>query len=143
MRDEGHEMGNHLLGDFPSILLSAGRFDRELRENHRLLARYGPVKWFRPASGWFSRRMLRGAEEIGYRCCLGSVYPRDGHLPFIWLTTSYVLRKVFPGSIIILHDGRNRHRRTVEVLRRVLPELKRRGYRLVTVSEVVDVKNSG
>jgi polysaccharide deacetylase 2 family uncharacterized protein YibQ len=51
-----------------------------------------------------------------------------------------VLRKVRPGSIIVLHDHGLRGKRTIAVLEAVLPELKRRGFRMVTLSELVDSK---
>jgi peptidoglycan/xylan/chitin deacetylase (PgdA/CDA1 family) len=47
-----------------------------------------------------------------------------------------VLANVRPGAVLVLHDGRSRGRRTVEVLRRVLPLLAARGYRVVTLSEL-------
>jgi polysaccharide deacetylase 2 family uncharacterized protein YibQ len=36
----------------------------------------------------------------------------------------------------VLHDGGQRGQRTARVLRAVLPELKRRGLRVVTLSEL-------
>jgi acetolactate synthase regulatory subunit len=37
---------------------------------------------------------------------------------------------------VILHDGGSRGRRTARVLAEVLPELRRRGYRVVSLSEL-------
>ena len=45
------------------------------------------------------------------------------------------MTNVRPGSVIILHEGGGRGLRAVEVLRRVLPALKERGYRVVSLSE--------
>jgi hypothetical protein len=39
-------------------------------------------------------------------------------------------------TVIILHQGGGCGRRTVEVLCRVLPALKERGYRVVSLSEL-------
>jgi len=50
--------------------------------------------------------------------------------------TRYILRNTEPGSIIILHEGGARGQRTVRVLARVLPEMRRRGYRMVSLSEL-------
>jgi acetolactate synthase regulatory subunit len=46
------------------------------------------------------------------------------------------LLNVRPGGVIILHDGVLTLERTVGVLERVLPALRRRGYRVVTLSEL-------
>jgi polysaccharide deacetylase 2 family uncharacterized protein YibQ len=48
----------------------------------------------------------------------------------------HLLRRVLPGSIIVLHDGGARGERTIAVLGAILPEFKRRGFRVVTLSEL-------
>jgi peptidoglycan/xylan/chitin deacetylase (PgdA/CDA1 family) len=48
-----------------------------------------------------------------------------------------MLFNTHPGAILILHDGSEQRARTVAVLDRVLAELQRRGYRVVTVSELL------
>ena len=133
---EGHELGNHLMVDAPSIRLPAGEFERQLLRTHELLSPFGPVRWFRPGSGWYSRRMLEQLGRHGYRCALGSAYAYDCHVRSARYASWHILLNARPGSVIILHDGRESRRRTVAVLRRVLPELGRRGYRVVTLSEL-------
>ena len=134
---EGHELGNHLTRDRPSIRLSAGDFARDLRAAHQVLAPYGAVRWARPASGWYSRTMIETMEAQGYRCALGAVYPFDAAIPSTLFAARYILRHARPGAVVILHDGGARGRRTARVLGKVLPELRRRGYRVVSLSELV------
>jgi peptidoglycan/xylan/chitin deacetylase (PgdA/CDA1 family) len=136
MVNEGHEIGNHHLHDDPSIRLSADEFEQQLLLTHQRLASFGHTHWFRPASGWFNQRILQQLEQHGYTCVLGSAYAED------WLSSptylsQHILFNTQPGSIIILHDGSLERARTVAVLQRVLPELQRRGYRVVTVSELL------
>lgn len=132
----GHEVGNHLTRDRPSIRLDAAAFARDLGEAHGVLAPFGPVRWARPGAGWYSRTMIATILRQGYRCALGSVYPYDATIPSVTWSRWYILRNVRPGAILILHDGGARGRRTVRVLRAVLPELRRRGFRVVTLSEL-------
>jgi peptidoglycan/xylan/chitin deacetylase (PgdA/CDA1 family) len=134
---EGHEIGNHLLRDLPSIKLPPHEFESQLVSAHRILSRFAAPRWFRPGSAWFSRAMLESLGRHGYRCVLGSVYPYDAHLPWPAFAKSYILGRVRPGAIVILHDGKGRGRRTLEVLQEVLPRLRARGYRIGTVSELV------
>ena len=134
----GHEIGNHFTQDRPSVRLSAGEFARDLEQANRVLARFGVVRWARPGSGWYTRAMIATMARQGYRCALGSVYPYDAVIPSAAFSRWHILRNVGPGAIVVLHDGAARGRRTVEVLRVVLPELTRRGVRVVTVSELVD-----
>jgi peptidoglycan/xylan/chitin deacetylase (PgdA/CDA1 family) len=132
----GHELGNHFTRDWPSIRLGAGEFERDLQDAHGLLAPHGPVHWARPGSGWYSQAMIATMARQGYRCALGSVYPYDAMIPSAAFSRWHILRNVRPGAIIVLHDGGARGRRTVRVLRAVLPELQRRGFRVVTLSEL-------
>jgi len=134
---EGHELGNHLTRDEASIELSPDAFAAAVAEAGRVLGRFAPVRWLRPGSGWYDDAMLDTIERVGHRCALGSVYPYDPHVPSARFAAAYVLSNVRPGAVIVLHEGGDRGRRTLETLRRVLPVLRARGYRVVTLSELV------
>lgn len=138
----GHELGNHLSRDEPSISLSSGDFEKDLLRAHRTLAQFGPVKWARPGSGRYSRSMITIMRRHGYRCALGSVYPYDALLPSARFASAFILRNAGPGAIIILHDGGQRGFRSARVLRNVLPELRRRGFQVVTLSQMVAKANT-
>jgi peptidoglycan/xylan/chitin deacetylase (PgdA/CDA1 family) len=71
---------------------------------------------------------------LGYRIVLGSVYPHDPLMRVWWVNAWYVLSMVRPGAVVICHDRRSW---TVPMLRKVLPELKRRGYRVVNLTELL------
>lgn len=134
---EGHELGHHMMVDEPSIGLPPGTFRDRFGAMDALLSDFGGSRLFRPASGWFDDRMVEQAARLGYRTVLGSVYPFDAQHPFPSLSSWFVRRHAAPGSIVVLHDGVARGRRTAEVLREVLPDLLARGYRVVPVSELV------
>lgn len=134
---EGHEVGNHFTRDRPSIRLSPEEFEEDLLQAHRVLAPFGQLRWARPASGWYTQSMVSAMSRHDYRCALGSVYPLDAALPSVAWASHYILRNARPGAIVILHDGGARGRRTARVLARVLPKLRQRGYRVVTLSELV------
>ena len=136
MVGEGHELGNHLTRDEASARLTPAAFATAVREAHAVLGRFGPVRWLRPASGWYNEAMLDTIEREGHRCALGSIYPYDAHHPWAGVSAAYILSNARPGGVIVLHEGGSRGRRTVEVLRRVLPELRARGYRIATLSEL-------
>ncbi|KAA2301158.1 polysaccharide deacetylase family protein, partial [Clostridioides difficile] len=46
---------------------------------------------------------------------------------------------VKPGSVLIFHDGYGDRSQTVEAVRVLVEELAGEGYRLVTVSELLDI----
>lgn len=136
MLAEGHELGNHFTRDRPGIRLSAEAFAQDLEHAHRALSRYGPVRWARPGAGWYSQRMVAIMAEQGYHCALGSVYPYDATIPSTTFASWHIIGNVQPGAIVVLHDGGARGERTVRVLETVLPALERRGFRVVTLSEL-------
>lgn len=133
-----HELGNHLYHDRPTWRLSREELRSALARTDSVLAPYGGTRWIRPGGGWVDEDLLAVVAERGDRVALGSVYPFDATLPFPDLLTGFVLRKVRPGSVIVLHDGPDRGRRTADVLVRVLPELRARGYRVVTLGRLVE-----
>lgn len=133
----GHELGNHLMSDRRSITLDPNEFERQLAESHALIAPFGPVRWFRPGSGFYNTRMLEQIRPYNYRCVVGSVYPYDAQLHSVEFATGYILGNSQAGSIIVLHDGDCERQGTVEILRRIVPALQKRGYRFATLSELV------
>jgi peptidoglycan/xylan/chitin deacetylase (PgdA/CDA1 family) len=138
----GNELGNHAMYDEPSRSLSDAVLEDQIRQVHgRIQEAYstassqGQENWlFRPGSGFFSSRMRELVNKLGYRLVLGDVYPHDPQVPFWRLNASHILSMVGPGSILVCHDRREW---TVPMLQKVLPELSRRGYRVVTVSELL------
>lgn len=134
----GHEIGNHMTQDEPSIELSPEAFERKLLQAHAELSEFTELRWFRPGSGWYDEAMLEILERHGYRCVLGTVYPLDAHIGSVRFASRVILAMAKPGRIIILHDAGERGQRTWEILREVLPVLRERGYRVVTVSELLE-----
>jgi peptidoglycan/xylan/chitin deacetylase (PgdA/CDA1 family) len=134
---EGHELGNHFTEDRASIRLDRRAFEADLLQADRDISMWGRSIWARPGSGWYSQTMIEVMRRHGYRCALGSVYPLDATIPSVAWAAHYVLRNVRPGAIVVLHDGGSRGRRTARILAEVLPELRRRGYRVVSLSELV------
>ena len=131
---QGHEIGNHMTRDEPSIRLSPEAFDAAVAEAGAVLRHFAPVEWLRPGSGWYTRRMVATIEGAGYRCALGSIYPFDPQLPSSTFASAFILANVQPGAVIVLHDGPVRGHRTAKTLQRVLPVLRTRGYRVVSLS---------
>jgi peptidoglycan/xylan/chitin deacetylase (PgdA/CDA1 family) len=140
MIEEGHELGNHLTADEPSVNLPPKEFEQALIEADDILSEFMDVQWIRPGSGWYNEEMLAIIKKHGYRCALGSVYPYDPQIGLYWYSAQYVLWKVKPGAVIVLHDHDTRGRRTAKALEVILPELEERGYRVVTLSELAAVQ---
>ena len=83
--------------------------------------------------------MIRSLERYDYRLALGSIYPFDSHIPSAWFASRYIVWRAHPGGIIVLHDFGPRGMRTVETLSYVLPRLVEKGYRIVTLSQLLEI----
>ncbi len=139
----GHEIGNHTYSHPPLILLTDKQVKLEIERTDRLLRDLGgPIpKYLRPPSGFFNKRVLTIAEELGYRLVIGDVYPRDSHRPGSVTITQRVLERATKGSIIILHDGGNVGKvdrsQTHDALHAIIPELQKKGFEFVTLSTLL------
>lgn len=132
----GHELGNHLMRDEPSVLLGHAEFERQLHAVHGLLSAFGDVTSFRPGSGWFTPAMLRSAASLGYRCALGS----PGLVAKAYAEPSALAERFAdrcrPGSVIVLHEGTSSRAPVAEVVDVLLSALARKGLRATTLSDV-------
>ena len=135
----GHELGNHMTRDEPSHRLSISAFSTELQRADAKLSRFDDVRWFRPGGGWFNTEMVEAARRVGYGTALGSVYPFDTMLPSPRFAVWYVRTQVRAGSVIVLHDGGARGRRTAAALEQILPALGQQGFSVVTLSALADM----
>ena len=132
----GHEIGNHLTKDEPSIRLGEN-FEPELAKAHKILSNYSTnINWFRPGSGFCDRSMIDIAKQYNYQTALGSVWSYDTNIPSSKFATWFILANTKPGSIIVLHDIGDRGERTVKTLENIIPKLQKKGYQFVTLSNL-------
>jgi len=139
---EGHELANHAMNDEPSRDLSNEELEFQvLSVKAKLVAAYTaenkilPNNYFRPGSGLFNFRMRDLLGNRGFRIVLGSIYPHDPQIRYPNVNANHILSMAHPGGIIICHD---RRKWTAPMLRIVLPELKKQGYKIVTITELVN-----
>lgn len=81
--------------------------------------------------------MLRISRRHGYRVVLGSVAPRDLAVRRLERELRFVLRRLQPGAIVVLHEGEDSRAPVVALTDLLLLELAKRGYRAVTVSQLL------
>jgi len=140
---QGHELGNHLWRDERAAALAPPVFQQQLADTERVIQRAAAPaqvrwRWFRPGGGWFHQRMLDGLSARSYRLVLGSIFPWDTLRPPLWFVRLFVRINAHPGGILVLHDTPALSGRTLDTLRRLIPDLRRRGYRFVHLRELLD-----
>ena len=134
----GHEVGNHSYSHARMVGRSAGFYDREIAETDSLLRRSGvpAPNLFRPPYGKKLVGLPRAIERHGYRMIMWDVEDPPG------ATTArdyaqQVVQEARPGSIILMHVMYKSNRVAREALPLVVDGLKARGFRVVTVGELL------
>ncbi|EEP76581.1 conserved hypothetical protein [Uncinocarpus reesii 1704] len=139
----GNELANHAMHDETSKALSEDALREQIGAVQGMIQQaYAALdpkreypKYFRPGGGFFGARMQKLLGQLGYRLVLGDIYPHDPFVPYWRVNAKHILSMLHPGGIIICHDRRSW---TLPMLRKVLPEIRRRGYRIVTVTELLE-----
>ncbi|OAA64307.1 polysaccharide deacetylase [Niveomyces insectorum RCEF 264] len=140
----GHELANHGMHDEAARALADGVLADQIQTVDGLLQRIykdassssmrQPPHYFRPGSGFFSDRMRALVSRLGYRLVLGNVYPHDAQINSPWANARHILSMLQPGAIVICHDRRSW---TAPMLRTMLPAAIARGYKFVTLTELL------
>ncbi|WP_433799779.1 polysaccharide deacetylase family protein [Actinomycetospora sp. CA-084318] len=132
----GHEIGNHSWRDRPTWRLPLDEFRGDLRRTQQLLAGFGPVRWFRPGSGWPTPGHLAIAEAEGLRCVLGSAVAVAGSGAGTPTSAAWLDPVVRRGSVVVLHEGPQRLG-VADTVDGLLARTARRGLSGVTLSDLV------
>lgn len=133
----GHEIGNHTYTH--KYLGTAGKkqTEKEISACDSMLFEHNEycTRLFRPPGGIMNDDISEICASMGYSVVLWSVDTRDWSGRSAAEIEKEILNNVSDGAVILMHDGVRGH--TAEALRTIIPELKRRGYEFVTVSELI------
>jgi len=138
---EHHELANHTYTHPDVSHLSSERLREEvLAAQEAIYESTGVIpRLFRPPGGHYSERVVHAAKEAGCLVVMWSWHQdtRDWSDPGVGNIVNKVLQNARNGDIVLFHDFGGNRQQTVDALRQILPELKKRGYRFVTVSELM------
>jgi peptidoglycan/xylan/chitin deacetylase (PgdA/CDA1 family) len=137
---DGDALGDHSFSH-PDLTRS-GQVHAQLQQTIqaiRALTGYTPCV-FRPPYGAYDGPVLSAARSLGLATILWNVDPRDWALPGTAAIERSVLSQVQPGSIIISHDGGGPRGQTLEAYPRIIAALRARGYRIVTIPELLGLR---
>lgn len=134
---EGHEIGNH--SQTHPLLSKLG--DSQLRqEMQRCEDSIGRAAGIRPRTmrppygGLLQRQRQLVLNEFGYPTILWSVDPLDWKRPGASVIASRIVSGTTPGGIVLAHDL---HAQTIDSMPQALDGLLRRGFKFVTVSQLI------
>jgi peptidoglycan/xylan/chitin deacetylase (PgdA/CDA1 family) len=147
--EEGHEIGNHTYDHHGLFYYKPQELNREVKDTEKVILSVTGIKtkYFRPPKAWITAKERKYLNSLGYTTVLWSLNSKD------WVNfddryiVKYILHHVQPGDIILFHDsggvfkteGGNR-KETVNTIPRLVQKLRERGYRFVTISQLLDLQ---
>lgn len=138
IRDAGHAIGNHSW-DHPSR--PRDPIAQITRTNAVIKRELGRVPTtFRPPYGMLHNGMARKFMKDGGAVIMWSADSNDWKRPGASRIASTVLRQASSGGIVLMHDGGGNRTQTVAALRTILRVLDERGYKFVTVPELLAMR---
>lgn len=136
----GHALGNHSWNHYyhyhnPSAAA------REIDNTTARVYKTTGVKMslFRPPGGVLNNGLANYARKKKQVVVMWDADSQDYRVSAHALKNN-VLRYAKPGGIVLMHDGGGDRSRTVSVLPEIISELKKQGYRFVTVPELLEMK---
>jgi peptidoglycan-N-acetylglucosamine deacetylase len=105
----------------------------------RGLTGYSPCV-FRPPYGDYDSAVVRTARSLGLATVMWDVDPSDWALPGTPAIEQRVLAQVRPGSIVISHDGGGPRGETLAAYPHIISALRARGYRFVTIPQLLGLR---
>ncbi|WP_202976472.1 polysaccharide deacetylase family protein [Anaerophilus nitritogenes] len=138
---EGHEIGNHTFSHIDTKQTSSIKVEEELKKTQEIIFNTTGIKSkvFRPPFGFYNSQIIDIAHKYDCKIVLWSPHQdaKDWNYPGVDNIVHQVLSKVQNGDIILLHDYVEKDCQSIEALKTILPELKSRGYKFVTISELI------
>lgn len=137
--DEGHEVASHTYNHPQLTKLADEAVLQEIDSCDAIIYETIGMKprLFRPPYGAYDNRVLSLLESRGKAVIMWSVDTLDWKYRDKQYVKNYILNHSKDGAIVLLHDV---HRSSVDGFIEALPELRKRGYQLVTVSELLQWK---
>ena len=142
--EEGHEIGNHTFTHINVCHRGYSDINKEITKTQEAIKGITgqEPKIFRPPYRAINKEMCSIVKEKNMNVILWSdLDPRDWSNPGVYYITNTILTKAKNGNIILLHDYNNQRRstsQTIQALDIFIPILIEKGYKFVTVSELVE-----
>src|SRR5881396_4371099 len=134
---EGHEIGNHSWSHPNFAKMSEEGVRSQLRRTDDAIKSatgFRPTL-LRPPYGSITAREKRWIhDEFGYQIILWDVDPYDWKRPGPAVVRNRILKETQPGSIVLSHDI---HPGTIEAMPSTFDALEAKGFKFVTVSELI------
>lgn len=131
----GHEVGDHTFHHPNMTTVDPGVAASEIASAAAVIDRAAgrPARWFRPPGGDYTAAVAEESQRLGLGLAMWTENSGDWALPPAKILVERVLARAEPGAVVLMHNGTLN---TVRALPAIIAELRRRGYALVTVSQL-------
>ncbi|MGE5416256.1 MAG: polysaccharide deacetylase family sporulation protein PdaB [Acidobacteriota bacterium] len=138
IKQDGHEIASHGYRHINLSTLSRMEIKEEIMKAHDSIKEVTGIDpiLIRTPNGDYSDEVIKAADECRYKVIQWSVDSLDWMNPGVGTISERVIKRVQPGSIILMHAS-DTCKQTTEALPTILKELKNQGYEFVTVSELM------
>ncbi|WP_434797002.1 polysaccharide deacetylase family protein [Terrisporobacter vanillatitrophus] len=142
--EEGHEIGNHTYTHINVSKNGYNKIKKEIGDTQSAVKSVTGVypKTFRPPYRAISKDMCEIIKEKDMNIVLWSyVDARDWQSPGVSSIVKSIETGIQNGCIILLHDYnkvRNSKSQTIDALDIIIPDLLEKGYKFVTISELIE-----
>lgn len=137
--NEGHEIGNHTHSHPDAVTTDSSTFIENIRiaeQKINAVTGVSPRPYFRFPYGSYNKAALETVGKAGYKYSIHwSIDTIDWQQPEASVIVQRIMNKAKGGDIVLMHIGGIN---TPEAVDQVIPMLKKEGYRLVTLSEVLN-----
>lgn len=140
--EEGHTVGNHSWNHPQLNKMNVAEVSKQISSTNEAIQKVIGKKptLFRPPYGAFNQMVLGEVKKNNMKVILWSVDTRDWDHRTKDEIMEVFHKQISPGGIILQHDAGNEGlKETVNALPHMIQELKRQGYRFVTVDQLLEV----
>ncbi|MEA1986481.1 MAG: polysaccharide deacetylase family protein [Candidatus Marinimicrobia bacterium] len=137
-----HEIGNHSFSHRKLICKSPDFIRNEIQKTDDILKKFKvETKVFRPPYGLMFLSLPFTMQKFNKKIIMWEIDSKDYLNRPAKQISDKILRRVKPGSIILMHDGSGtaggNRSNTVEALKLCLPKLIEQGYKFSTISDLL------
>ena len=136
----GHEVGNHTLSHVHLSRFKLNEISKQLSAADRAIAKAAgqSPRLFRPPYEELNENILTAARKSRKKIIMSTITLEHHTLINPQDQARRVVNMVFPGAIILAHDGRVNRTQTVAALPYLIEGLKAKGYRIVAIKELLN-----
>jgi len=134
---QGHVIGNHTYDHVSLLTVSTQEAFIQIKAAGKTIGALcgRPPHLFRPPGGNYNRAVIDIAEALGYTTVLWTANAGDCESISRGAMKWRIYSRLNNGGIILMHDG---IQKTLDILPATIENLRSKGYRFVTVEEMLD-----